>query len=407
MKTIRIFSLIALVASISLVACEKEYAISEKDPVYNDALASPNPELDFTNIFIPNPTFSSESGNIVRMDMAGILSPETKEWLELIGTSTTTLRAGSLGEKAKVYVEIDGKPKYLDISFPNPTDENNLVDYVFLVDNSGSMSEEADAVADEIVEYAKYLSKEGLDIRFGCVGYDDYGYISGAIDMTDSIGINSYLNRGYTGTNRTKGFSGANAITLQSAASNYQHTRGECGSVAFRYADENLDFRKTASIYYVNFTDEPNQPTSVGSEWSIEWAKTNNMSNWKQKRGTIHTVFSGDTTFSTSSYEGIPCEKPWLMSEYTGGTTLFTDPSFTTIRSGGTNLSASLRANGHISLTALPVTGAMVNSHIIRFKNTSTVPDGEHKVKITIQSADKSVQGEKVLRNVTFGNSEK
>jgi hypothetical protein len=92
------------------------------------------------------------------------------------------------------------------------------------------------------------------------------------------------------------------------------------------------------------------------------------------------------------------------MSEYTGGTTLFVDPYFTTIRSGGAAPSASMRAtyNEHISLTVLPVTGAMVNSSIVRFKNTSTVPNGEHEVKITIQSADKLVQGEKVFTNVTF-----
>ncbi|MDR3327111.1 MAG: VWA domain-containing protein [Prevotellaceae bacterium] len=392
-KVIKNFSLIALIA-IVFASCSEDMTL--KQETYDDALALPNPTLDFTNINIPNPTFSTEADNVIRMDLAGILNPITKEWLELV--SSNALRAGS-SAIATVYVEVDGTPKYILVSLPDPTDANKLVDYVFLVDNSGSMSEEANAVADEIVAYAKYLAEQGLDIRFGCVGYESG--VDGALNFTDSTGINDYLNKRTTvALNRTRGFSGADATSLQTAAGNYQHGRDECGSEAFRYADENFSFRNNSSVYYLNLTDEPNQPNGL-AEWGVEWTK--DPSKWRQQRGTIHTVFSQDTTYYTGYWNSYN-ERPWLMSEYTGGTTLFVNSAFTEIRSGAAAPSASMRAtyNEHISLTVLPVTGAIVNSTIIRFKNTSTVPDGEHEVKITIQTTDKLVQGEKVFTNVTF-----
>jgi hypothetical protein len=131
-----------------------------------------------------------------------------------------------------------------------------------------------------------------------------------------------------------------------------------------------------------------------------------NNSDWDA--GIIHTVFSEDTT-KTSKRLSNTQERPWKLSDHTGGITVFTDPYFTTIISGGAKVSSAMRAaktasSGYISLLDLPVTGAMIHSYIVRFKNNSTVPDGQHEVKITIQSADKLVQGEKIFKNVTFGN---
>jgi len=380
-KIIQIFSLIAFAATVGLVSCEKD-PTSKMDSVYNDALASPNPTLNFTNIFIPNPNFSTEEGKIVRMDISGIMNPVTKEWLELVGTNTENPSA----QKIKISVEVDGKPKFVIVWNSDPTNRNNLVDYVFLVDNSGSMDEESNAVAEQIVEYATYLSGQGLDIRYGCVGYsyNSDPKIYGAINMTDADSLSTYLNRN-RGRDRTVGYAGSDANILQSLAnSSYSyHGSEECGVLAFRFADEQFEFRPSADIHYINFTDEPTR--APNANLSVEYTK--DKSKWKQQRGTIHTVFSGATTFTRD-------EKPWKMSEYTGGTTLFVDPTFTTTIEGDS-----------ISLLTLPVTSVILNVYsTIRFKNTSTVPDGQHEVKITIQSADKSVQGEKVFKNVTFGN---
>ena len=418
---IKIFGLIVFAVSIGLVSCEIDPPPTNP---YPDALASPNPELDFKNINIPNPTFSMEKGKIVRMDIAGILNPVTKEWIELIGTNAeNSLKAGSLGEKAKgnIFVEVDGEPKFILIWLPEP-DENKLIDYVFLVDNSGSMSQEANAVAEQILKYAEYLVEKNFDIRFGCVGYGgnvnlEYNYlvngygVTGALNLTSYTYIDAFLNRsGNSGTSRTKGYMGEDADELKSIAqSSYSKSGGECSVQAIRFADENFTtrFRPGAQRIYLNFTDDANYPGG-NPEISIDYIK--NPENWNTSKGTIHSVISSDSIIITRYPYG---EKSWLLSEYTGGTTLFTDPNFTTIISGGAKVSSQMRtkaeASEYISLIDLPVTGAILYSSIIRFKNTSKVPDGKHKVKITVQSTDRTVQGEKLFENVTFdsGNNPK
>ena len=75
------------------------------------------------------------------------------------------------------------------------------------MDNSGSMGEEADTIASQIIAFASYLNVT-LNLQVGCVGYNDYGNISGAKGMGTSEDLRYYLNDRvtYGGTSRTKGF---------------------------------------------------------------------------------------------------------------------------------------------------------------------------------------------------------
>lgn len=339
----------------------------------DDTEATPNPVLDETNTSIPNAQFSSEGDySVVRIDLTGIQHPETKEWLKLLGTKES---------QQNVWLEIDGKPKGF-LVYNNDANSNNnqkiLADLVFLVDNSGSMGQEADSVANGIVAWATSLSKQKLDIQFGCVGYESG--VNGGVNLTDLAGIDAFLNReGLRGTSRTWGFSGESMQDLSTASTGYQHGRDECGSEALRFADENFSFRNGANRIYVNFTDEPNQPGGY-KEWSVEYVA--DQSTWNAQKGTIHTVFSADTTFNTTEYRS---EKPWLMSRYTGGTELYVPSNFK-----------------DVTLDVLPVTGAMVNSYVFKFKNTSDLTDGLHEVKITILSPDNKVKAEKIFKNIRF-----
>lgn len=127
---------------------------------------------------------------------------------------------------------------------------------------------------------------------------------------------------------------------------------------------------------YVNFTDEPNQPGGYTRN-SVEFFK--DQANWNTAQGTVHTVYSGSHNYTN--------EAPWLLSEYTGGTTLYASSTFT-----------------GVSLSDLPVTGAMTNSYIIKFLDTSDLTDGTHTVVVTILSKDGSVRAEKIFVNVKFCN---
>lgn len=344
----------------------------------SDALATDNPEIGTSTTNIPNVSYTLENDGddvIVRIDMTGIQDAETLEWLRLVGTAQS-------GQN--VWLSVDGKPKGISVYNSADDEEEEEViaaDLVFVIDNSGSMSEEANAIARDIIDWAETLASSGLDIQFGCVGYSEYGSINGGIDLGDVDELSDFLNRS-SGTSRTMGFEGDNATALSNAASSYS-VSNECGGMALRYADNNISFRTGANRVYVNFTDEPNQPAGKTAYSTVFFSDTEN---WATNQGTVHTVYSSDTTWTESLYYK---EKPWRISDYTGGTVLVASSSFT-----------------GVTLTDLPVTGALQNSYIIRFTNVSEFMDGlAHLVTITVMSTDGSTRAEKSFYMI-FGTIE-
>lgn len=362
----------------------------------DDSQATPNPTIDTPTpgVTVPNPQTTVEWINgvpVIRLNMTGINgggsgsgsggsgsgggSASGAYWLKLYGTGS---------DEQNVWVEVDGQPKGIDVYNHSDQEEGRSLkaDIVFTVDNSGSMYEEADAVARDIESWAQLLVDNQLDARFGVVGYE--GPITGAINLTDVTELKSFLNGNGTGTSRTYHFGGSDASDLQSAAAEYAVGGWyECGAAAIRFANDKFNFRAGANRIYVNFTDEPNQPNGK-SNFSVEFFKDQN--NWQASNGTVHTVYS-DSQFENNNWNYR--EQPWLISEYTGGTKLFTNRSFT-----------------GVTLEDLPVTGAMENSYIIRFTNIDELLDGKpHEVHITIISKDGTVKIEKVFY-IIFGTAE-
>ena len=340
-----------------------------------DTEADPNPTLpDAPNTNVANINYvvetASNGNKVIRFDLTGIQSPENPtEWLRLYGTNTS---------EQNIWISIDDLPKGFTIENTIDSEEQvSAVDLVFLVDNSGSMGEEADAVAKEILDWSKMLSKT-LDMRFGCVGYDYNGEVNGAINMCGINEIDAFLNRsGKYGIYRTMGFEGPDKDVLAKEYARYSTGTwyaDECGVSSLRYADDLFNFRKNTNRVYVNFTDEPNYPQ--GHEpMSTQWVKDPN--NWPTTKGTIHTVYS--STYVNWTERPLWEEYPWNLSAYTGGTEIKTNSSF----SG-------------VSLSSLPITGALQNSYIIKFTNVESLFDGQpHKIKITILSPNGPVRAEK------------
>lgn len=383
MKSKFYYSLSVLLLGFALFAVSS--CLSDEDETiaieYSSAIPDsdiPAPAINNPNTYIPNPSQNAEEYEgeyVIRFDLTGVWDPKASDWMYLRGT-------GANGQN--VWLSIDGEPRGFVIHNTSDDKGNEKVmkaDLVFVVDNSGSMKEEADVIAKDISDWAGMLENHGLDIRFGCVGYSEYGSINGAIDITGASELNNFLDYN-SGTGRTMHFDGSNASTLKSQANSFSSVRGECGGMAIQFADSYLNFRKGANRIYVNFTDETNQPAN-NMRYSTEYYKS--YENWSPDKGTVHTIFSYPDTTEVKHDIGHN-EKPWRISQYTGGTFMITNPSFT-----------------GVSLSSLPVTGAMQNSYIIRFKSTEDLKDGKyHTVIITIKSIDGSVRAQKVL-NIKFG----
>ena len=360
--------------------------INELTGIPDDSEADPNPSISSPTTILPNIQASITSINDVpvgRLVLTGVRSSNDADFISLFGTTDAN---------QNVWVEVDDKPKGILVynNSENDQDVSIKTDVVFTVDNSGSMADEANAIARDIVSWATTLKNSGLDARFGCVGYgynvgtqyaqlqSNYG-VAGALNLTTLEQLSAYLNRS-NGVARTYGFYGSDASTLQAkAAAGYSRSGGENGVQAIRFADENFSFRSNTYRIYVNFTDDNNY---TGSSSDISIAYIANSNKWTSSKGTIHSVISSpEATIVDRANQNTWAEIPWLISEYTGGSTIFAPSDF----SG-------------VTLESLPVTGAMENSYVIQFSDVNELFDDKaHDVHITIKSEDGTVNADKTF----------
>lgn len=408
MRTLRIIgtALIAVLLCLNFAACssdddepekkkEKKEAINPRTGIATDAVAGKAPDVNDENKTFDMPTSISpisvdpDNKEIGRFSLAGINA--NGEWLELYGT----------GEKEQnVWLEIGGVQKGVKIYNGEDVATRAIskakADVVFLVDNSGSMSEEADKIAEEIIRWSQVLSQT-MDVQFGCVGIDHYD-INGALNITDANTLSTYLNSprySWGGTSRTQHYGQymetppADWEELQRKANEgYTNAGGECGGIMLHFADENFAFREGANRFYVYFTDESNQPGGNG-KWSVlsvnKEMADNEYYNWDSSKGVIYTVFSDEYSTPENWENWLYNENPYLFSTYTGGTTLSTSGDF------------------EISLDDLPVTGAITQSFIFAFNITEDLKvGGVYDVVITIYYPDGSIASTYTYENIKF-----
>jgi hypothetical protein len=325
------------------------------------------PATQHDNI-VPSATFSPPTGNRVVVNLQGLLNPSTNLPIDLF--------ADYVAGNYNFYLEEDGILKGVKLTKVS-TGNVLKADIVFTIDISGSMNEEADSVANGVIDFANVLASSGLDINFACVGY--YGYIAGALNFTDAGSLEDFLNKS-TGTYRPQGFWGPDSIALQTAAWSYASQLGsydENGAMAIQFADSLFNWRSGAQRVFVNFTDEPTQPNGY-DRWSTSY-----LCDVMAGRATVHTVYSGPADTSSSlngSWQILEQERPWKMSECTGGTMLFISETADSL-----------------NLSTLPVTGTLSNSYKVEFLSAS--PADSHVVAITIKvtGADGRIEYDKQI----------
>ncbi len=171
----------------------------------NPTTPAPTPVV---NNLTPKAAFShiGRNPNRIRVNLLGLIDPATGAAIPYVAQDS-------------VFLSENGEPRGIKVQ--QSVRENRLpVDLVFVVDNSGSMGEEADHVADKIAAFADLLDSRGLDIRFGVVGF--LGDVTGAINLAKASDVDAYLKRaGQTGTNRTVGFAGSDAKSLEDQAKSF------------------------------------------------------------------------------------------------------------------------------------------------------------------------------------------
>jgi hypothetical protein len=350
-----VFVLIVLVG-LMFASCSEEESTQNQN-VNSDIPADPQnvqvPTPTNNNV-LPAATFEKTSGNEnrIRVNLLGLFDPNTLQPLEI----TANYSAGD----QNFYLQEDGILQGVKVT---KVSSGNVLktDIVFTVDMSGSMGQEADSIAASIIEFANFLSSSGLDAVFSLVGY--YGNVRGAINFTNSASLSNYLNRSI-GTSRVVGFAGPDSATLETAALDFTSDHSsvaEDGVVGIMFADSSFNWRAGSQRIYVNFTDEPTQPSGV-YRWGTEF-----VCNYMLGKATIHTVYSDPDTLE--SWQPLVRERPWKMSQCTGGTVKFVDS----------------QATG-LDLTNLPVSGALANSYLIEY--VTATPADTHTVVITIKEGD-------------------
>jgi hypothetical protein len=351
-------SLVILLSIALIVVFGSCSSTSEPTSDNSDIPANPAdvqvPNLQYGNL-VPSATFTKTSGNEsrIKVNLLGLVDPTSLEPIDLFADYNDGFY--------NFYLEEDGVVKGVKLTKVSSTTQLKA-DIVFTVDNSGSMSEEADSIANRIVEFATFLSAQGLDAQFACVGYD--GWVNGGLNLTDHQTLKAYLsdrNWYNSGTSRTYGFYGPDSANLETVAyDKYASIWGENGVVGVFFADSLYNWRPGAQRVFINFTDEPTQPGGL-----VEWSTTALCERILGK-ATVHTVFSEDSTYYY--WEDLQSERPWDMSRCTGGTVKF-------VSSDASDL----------NLLDLPVTGALSNSYLVEYITSSST--AKHTVVLTVSTS--------------------
>jgi hypothetical protein len=313
---------------------------------------------DPTGVTVPTPTKNnvlpsgsfSTTGSRVKLNLLGLIDPTTNQPLTLSYDASNP-------QSSNIFVEEDGIVQGLKVTKVG-TGNVLTADVVFLVDNSGSMGQEADSVANSIIDFATFLQSSGLDVKFAIVGFSVGGEVNGGINFTNAQTLSSYLNR-HSGTSRTMDFAGSDSAALTNRSYNFGDAGGENGVMAALFADSVYGWRSGAQRVMILFTDEPTQNND-----GLTWTNAQGCSLLTGK-ATVHTIYSQDSSYySYNQYN----ERPWEISLCTGGTIKFipTDAAGLTLKD-------------------LPVAGALANSYLVEYVSAKT--GVAHVVKVTVYTS--------------------
>ena len=136
--------------------------------------------------------------------MLGLLDPDDDKPISLVA-----------GES--VFLTENDTPK--DLLVTQSGGGNDLpVDIVIVLDNSGSMYEEAEAISEKIQDFSETLEASGLNVRLGIVGVN--GDVTGGHNLVDPKTFRKFLQAGPR-SSRAELFGGDDEDTLREEAGKF------------------------------------------------------------------------------------------------------------------------------------------------------------------------------------------
>lgn len=233
-------------------------------------------------------------------------------------------------------------------------------DVAFIIDTTGSMSEEIAGVRDSVIAFADTLKASKVDVRFSGVAFGDE-VRPGTPFTADVTAFNSWV-AGLTADGG--GDTPENPLDATLASLNY-------------------DWRPDAQHIIVVLTDAPaHQADSVTSQ-TINAVGATLLGNY-----VVHTISPEGTraAHSTSNYPsgnapaslpGVtrdPSEDVKRLAEITGG------------------VAAILPVDGNVDLTKLPIGDAILKGYIVRFRAPRSDRDHHVRILLTVDGVDVSDQ---------------
>lgn len=188
----------------------------------------------------------------------------------------------------KVYENEVLQTEYFEVTPPDSSGGYRLTDVIFLMDNSGSMSEEQNAVSNNVIDFVDNLSASGIDFALGLCRYG-----SSANSGNPIIEDNGQLTR--------------DAEYFKNSVWNRNYTNGgrEPGYYAITESSSGFSFRPGSQKIFIIITDEtPDQGGSTMND-ALNVCLNNSITLFALTESDLYNQFEPITTATNGDYFNI------------------------------------------------------------------------------------------------------
>jgi len=245
----------------------------------------------------------------------------------------------------------DNIPRPL-ISLNEASSTVSKVDIAFILDVTGSMSEEIGGVRNSVISLAEELGSSGFDVRFAAVPFRD-DVVTPVFDFSDDV-------------EEFREF-----ISTLSASGGGDWPEDDLDAIAYAY--DNLSFEEGAQKVFILLTDAPAHERGDGTPYASY--TLDELVAHLRGEVPVHVVGPAGLTQNVNYLERKPDNSPYFVENQM----MYVNVSQIAERTGG--IFMTMPADGNVDLTALPIIELITNAFSIEYK-IGTISKEEHRLKI-------------------------